>query len=250
MSFYTINSNALSIKATEVSKILLHHYIIRTENLQRMKGDLPRGQFKMTLRGISTELKVSISTARKLVQDFFKLGIIKYIKKSSKPHEPSIYEYIFGTKDKTTYKTTKDTTKETPEISEFKTFSEVVETVNETTNKTVKCTLEKELTKKSNEKDIYDLVIGRLNLCAKKNFKSTIPKTRSFIKARLREKFTVEDFYTVIDNKVAQWMGTDKEIYLRPQTLFGTRFEGYLNEVNFNTDEEPVTVWRPEFEYD
>ena len=48
--------------------------------------------------------------------------------------------------------------------------------------------------------------------------------------ARLEEKFTEEDFYTVIDKKCNEWLGTEMERYLRPQTLFGTKFESYLNQ--------------------
>ena len=51
------------------------------------------------------------------------------------------------------------------------------------------------------------------------------------IKARSNEGFEVEDFKRVIDNKVASW-GKDPKMsqYLRPNTLFGTKFEAYLNE--------------------
>ena len=40
---------------------------------------------------------------------------------------------------------------------------------------------------------------------------------------------TVDDFKTVIDKKCDEWIGTEWEKYLRPETLFGTKFEGYLN---------------------
>ena len=50
------------------------------------------------------------------------------------------------------------------------------------------------------------------------------------INARLKEGFTVEDFKTVIDKKVDEWKGTELEQYLRPDTLFGTKFESYLNQ--------------------
>ena len=53
--------------------------------------------------------------------------------------------------------------------------------------------------------------------------------TQKHINTRLSERFTVEDFKTVIDKKYAEWLGTDYEQYLRPQTLFGTKFESYLN---------------------
>lgn len=61
-------------------------------------------------------------------------------------------------------------------------------------------------------------------------YKAKTPKTQSLIKARFAEGFTVEDFKTVIDKKVKAWKGTEWEKYLRPETLFGTKFEGYLNE--------------------
>ena len=47
----------------------------------------------------------------------------------------------------------------------------------------------------------------------------------------MEEGFAKEDFFTVIDNKVRSWKGTEWEKYLRPQTLFNaTKFQGYLNE--------------------
>ena len=53
--------------------------------------------------------------------------------------------------------------------------------------------------------------------------------TIKHIKARINEGYTVEDFYKVIDNMYAKWKGTDMEMYLRPRTLFDTKFEDYLN---------------------
>ena len=75
-------------------------------------------------------------------------------------------------------------------------------------------------------------VISYLNLKAGTNYKATTPKTRTLIKARLKEGFTLDDFYAVIDKKVLLW-GKDikMQAYLRPETLFGTKFESYLNEV-------------------
>ena len=41
----------------------------------------------------------------------------------------------------------------------------------------------------------------------------------------------MEEFKKVIDNKVAAWKGDPKmEQYLRPETLFSTKFETYLND--------------------
>ena len=77
--------------------------------------------------------------------------------------------------------------------------------------------------------DIKDIV-DYLNEKVGTSFKSTTKATRSAIKARLDEGFTVGDFFLVIDKKTAEWKGDNKmEQYLRPATLFGTKFEGYLN---------------------
>ncbi|MGF0471179.1 phage replisome organizer N-terminal domain-containing protein [Lysinibacillus fusiformis] len=77
----------------------------------------------------------------------------------------------------------------------------------------------------------YKEIIDYLNQKANKKFKHTSQKTQTLIKARFKEKFTLEDFKQVIDIKTAQWLTDDKmSVYLRPETLFGTKFEGYLNE--------------------
>ncbi|MGU8467675.1 hypothetical protein G6Z20_04530 [Clostridium perfringens] len=77
---------------------------------------------------------------------------------------------------------------------------------------------------------IYSRIIEYLNSKTGKAYKSTTKKTQSLIKARLEEGFKEEDFFKVIDNKVAEWKGTEYEKYLRPETLFGNKFEGYLNQ--------------------
>ena len=73
-------------------------------------------------------------------------------------------------------------------------------------------------------------VINYLNEKANKNYKSSTAKTKALINARAREGFALEDFKKVIDTKTREWKGSDMERYLRPETLFGTKFEGYLNE--------------------
>ena len=77
----------------------------------------------------------------------------------------------------------------------------------------------------------YKEIIDYLNIKAKTNYKSTTKKTQTLIKARINEGFTINDFKTVIDHKVDDWLN-DRNMreYLRPETLFGTKFEGYLNQ--------------------
>ncbi|MDK0979444.1 conserved phage C-terminal domain-containing protein [Clostridium perfringens] len=77
---------------------------------------------------------------------------------------------------------------------------------------------------------IYSRVIDYLNSKTGKSYKSTTRKTQSLIKARVDEGFKEEEFFKVIDSKVSEWKGTEYEKYLRPETLFGNKFEGYLNQ--------------------
>lgn len=85
-------------------------------------------------------------------------------------------------------------------------------------------------TNKSNtNREIIKEIVEYLNSKAGTSYRPTTAKTVEVIKARLNEGFTLEDFKTVIDKKTAEWKGTDFEQYLRPTTLFGTKFEGYLN---------------------
>ena len=74
-------------------------------------------------------------------------------------------------------------------------------------------------------------IIEYLNLKAKKSFRATTKLYERHINARLSEGYTLEDFKHVIDVKCAEWMNTDHEQYLRPDTLFApSHFDSYLNQ--------------------
>ena len=49
----------------------------------------------------------------------------------------------------------------------------------------------------------------------------------------------------MIDKKSEEWLGTDREKYLRPDTLFGSKFESYLNQkINKPADKNSFDGWR------
>ena len=72
-------------------------------------------------------------------------------------------------------------------------------------------------------------IVDYLNEKAHKKYRSNNKTTIRHINARLKEGYTLSDFKQVIDNRCATWLGTDMEQYLRPETLFGSKFENYLN---------------------
>lgn len=72
-------------------------------------------------------------------------------------------------------------------------------------------------------------VVKALNDETGSHYRPTSKATMRHVLARLREGFTVEDCKEVIRKKSEEWGGTDMSKYLRPETLFGSKFEGYLN---------------------
>lgn len=110
--------------------------------------------------------------------------------------------------------------------------------------------------KNEKNKEIIDCVIDFLNQKTGKSFKKTTPSTRKVIGARIRDGFSLQDFKTVISTKTQKWANDPKMCdYLRPSTLFGNKFENYLQEsdgeIDFSTvfhnpiREEKEFSWLP-----
>jgi uncharacterized phage protein (TIGR02220 family) len=77
----------------------------------------------------------------------------------------------------------------------------------------------------------YGKIVGDLNKKTGKKFKPECAKTKRLIGARMREGFTCEDFYKVNSIKAKDWLNDAHwASYLRPETLYGTKFESYLNQ--------------------
>ena len=77
----------------------------------------------------------------------------------------------------------------------------------------------------------YKEIVDYLNKSAGTNYRASSKKTQQLIKARINEGYTLEDFRVVIEKKTREWINDNKmKGYLRPETLFGTKFEGYLNQ--------------------
>ena len=94
----------------------------------------------------------------------------------------------------------------------------------------------KERIKEKEKEDTIATIIDHLNQTAGTAYRASSRDTKGHINARLSEGYTVADFFTVIDKKTAEWKGTDMEKYLRPATLFGSKFEGYLNQKTTKKD--------------
>lgn len=104
---------------------------------------------------------------------------------------------------------------------------------NTSINTTVNNTNNIKILSRSKEQDYipFKEIVDYLNLKTNKKFRATSADTKKLIKARWHEGYKLDDFKRVIDNKCFSWeRDSEMSKYLRPKTLFGTKFESYLNE--------------------
>lgn len=84
---------------------------------------------------------------------------------------------------------------------------------------------------KAETKENAKIVLDFLNRKSGKNFRA-VDTNIDLIAARLSSGATIEDCKAIIAKQARQWLGTDREIYLRPATLFNkTKFEQYIGSV-------------------
>jgi uncharacterized phage protein (TIGR02220 family) len=105
--------------------------------------------------------------------------------------------------------------------------------------------------KNEKKEDIpYVEIVSYLNEKANTSFRPSSKKTQQLIKARCNEGFKLPDFQRVIDKKVSEWLKDSKmNQYLRPETLFGTKFESYLNQKGGAPNGETFNTASPAEEY-
>ena len=91
------------------------------------------------------------------------------------------------------------------------------------------------------------LVIDYFNRRTGKALKYTEGNMRH-IRQRMREGFKLSDFEKVIDRKYKEWHGSPKmQKFLRPETLFGSKFDSYLNEDDASDGSTGVRIDTPDW---
>lgn len=99
------------------------------------------------------------------------------------------------------------------------------------------------------KKNLVAEVVEFLNQQTGAHYRANTPKTRRLIETRIKEGFGLDDFKVVIAKKAKQWLHDPKmSKYLRPETLFGTKFEGYLNESETYRLSDPYAALMAELE--
>lgn len=215
MKKYFIGLDEMSLDELEVLRLLTRYSNYETNVSGYTVAQIVASSDKRLL--------LTTQKVRTILKRFEKEGYIHFLSKGSKGKESTlkltIKQQLFNN-----YPTNKS--EQLQQVEDLPNNN--VTTIQQLTNNTTK-------NKEKESNNIYSLVIDYLNRKASTNYKSTTKNTRSCISARIKEGFTVEDFKKVIDCKSKDWIGTEFEKYIRPTTLFGTKFENYLNEANKKT---------------
>ena len=208
MSNHHFRNRSLSLKAKGVMSLML---------------SLP-DDWDYTIKGLATLSKDGVDSVRSALKELEEQGYLTMKRvRNGRGHLTST-EYVLKEIPNSEKPISENPISEKP-ISE----NPILENPTQLNTNITKYLGNKVLTKESTKNNIYSPVIDFLNAMAGTNYKSTTAKTQRLIKARLAEGFTLEDFETVIKKKCREWLDTDFAKYLRPETLFGSKFESYLN---------------------
>lgn len=79
-------------------------------------------------------------------------------------------------------------------------------------------------------KPIIEKVITLLNYSLGTNYREDDEKTCDLIRGLLSKGYTQADMECVVKKKCTEWKNTEQASWLKPATLFGTNFDGYLNQ--------------------
>ena len=190
-----------------------------------------------TLAGLVSICKENETAIKSALNELKEFGYLEVIKKM--PNETKTgrieYEYIIYEKPKQEGK--KQDTENLPiEIQHIENQGQLntkeLNTKKENTN--IEYIVKKpNIDEKRFYKENIKCIIDYLNESIGSKYKYNTKGTVKYIKARFNEGYVLDDFYDVIDKKVKEWLNTDMEKYLRPETLFGNKFENYLNQKTY-----------------
>lgn len=191
------------------------------------------GWFYKTSPSLEEETGLSNHKQSKIIEELTKLGILEQenkgmpMKRYFRINFQKIEELVFKKDSKNLKSSIEENEKQgfkNFESKDLKNFNACIEKISN--NKELNNNnLNKEL-----NNNIYKEAVDYLNQKAGTKYKSSSKNTTKHIKARINDGYTLEDFKTVIDKKCSEWLNTDMEKYLCPDTLFGSKFEKYLNQ--------------------
>lgn len=195
------------------------------------------GCYEISVRQISNEIGYSKSSVENLIERFKNVHeVILYSNETKEILLLNWSKYNWNKSEKFVTALTKEIA--SVKNSEFRHYLEQIASGKDTVSigyqygmdTTDSVTVSNTVSDQDKKQYPYKDIVDYLNLKAGTNFRATTPKTQTLIRARYMEGFDLDDFKKVIDGRCEAWKGDEKmREYLRPETLFGTKFESYLN---------------------
>lgn len=191
------------------------------------------GWFYKTSPSLEEETGLSNHKQSKIIEELTKLGILEQenkgmpMKRYFRINFQKIEELVFKKDLKNSNTSIKENEKQGFKNFESKVLKNSNACIEKISNN--KEYINNNLNKELNN-NIYKEAVEYLNLKAGTKYKYNSKNTTKHIQARIKEGYTLEDFKIVIDKKCSEWLNTDMEKYLCPETLFGSKFEKYLNQ--------------------
>ena len=192
------------------------------------------GWFYKTSPSLEEETGLSNHKQSKIIEELTKLGILEQenkgmpMKRYFRINFQKIEELVFKKDLKNLKPSIKENEKQgfkNFESKDLKNSNACIEKISNNKELNNNNNLNKEL-----NNNIYKEAVDYLNQKAGTKYKSSSKNTIKHIKARINDGYTLEDFKIVIDKKCSEWLKKDMEKYLCPETLFGSKFEKYLNQ--------------------
>lgn len=219
---------------TNTKALFIHLLLMANHSDEKWRGEvIKRGTLITSYGSLSSQTGLSVQQIRTCLKNLEKTGDIT--KKPTQRNTLIIvtnYEFYQSPFEKTTNESTNNQ-------QTINKRNNKQSTTNNNDNKEIYSPVSDDIDLSIPENQIpYSEIIDYLNLKAGTRFKSNSLDTRKKIHARWRDGFRLNDFKQVVDVKTAEWMDTDMDKFLRPKTLFGTKFEDYLNQVK-KKDSDP-----------
>lgn len=194
----------------------------------RFQGvDVPRGSFVSSIAKLSAETSLSVREVRTALSHLEQTGEVT--------HKGQAKYSVFTVKNYSLYQSS-DTLNDKQATNNRQTIGKQPTTIEEKKEgkkgrrQEIKDNMPSGTSADRTPEYPYKAVIDYLNTKLGTDYHSSSKDIRKYIRARCNEGFTYDDFVTVIDKKVREWKETEWEKFLRPSTLFGDKFESYLNQ--------------------
>ena len=200
------------------------------------------GCYEVSYSQMTSQTGYNKDTVNRLIDRFENIhNIIKFNKNTKEILILNWYKYNWSKSEKTL--TGVDAVAKHIKCNEFKEYIfEVIDCIrNDTPYKGHVCPIQASVSDTDTDTDTVSItdnnyidiikdIIDYLNLVLNTKYNYKTVNTQKHIRARIKDGYMLDDFKTVIDKKSKEWLGTNMERYLRPDTLFGTKFESYLNQ--------------------